>query len=148
VTPKFNFPSWNPVNTYSTMLRVSNDNKFMLVTCNANDFLLGDISNLTIFWGRAKQIYKDRRTPQNFYKTMNHIYYEFSYWIWFRARNLNEFWSFPSLARGGLCDLADCSENWWKWGEGILGCIFQKWEGDLWANLLFFQTMRNCSCWD
>ena len=47
VTPKFNFPSWNHGKSYSTMLPVSNDTKFMLVTRNANDFLLEDISNLT-----------------------------------------------------------------------------------------------------
>ena len=48
VTPKSNFPSWKHGKTYSTMLPLSNDTKFMLVTRNANDFLLGDIWNLTI----------------------------------------------------------------------------------------------------
>ena len=38
VTPKSNFPSWNHGKSYSTMLPVSNDTKFMLVTRNANDF--------------------------------------------------------------------------------------------------------------
>ena len=38
VTPKSNFTSWNHGKTYSTMLSVSNDTKFMLVTRNANDF--------------------------------------------------------------------------------------------------------------
>ena len=47
VTPKSNFPSWNHGKSYSTMLPVYNDTKFMLVTRNANDFLLEDISNLT-----------------------------------------------------------------------------------------------------
>ena len=49
VIPKSNFTSWNHGKTYSTMLPVSNNTKFMLVTCNANDFLLADISNLTSF---------------------------------------------------------------------------------------------------
>ena len=38
VTPKSNFPSWKHGKTYSSMLPVSNDTKFMLVTRNANDF--------------------------------------------------------------------------------------------------------------
>ena len=38
VTPKSNFPSWKHGKTYSTMLHLSNDTKFMLVICNANDF--------------------------------------------------------------------------------------------------------------
>ena len=45
VTPKSNFPSWNHGKSYSTMLPVSNDTKFMLVTRNANDFTS---KNLTI----------------------------------------------------------------------------------------------------
>ena len=38
VTSKSNFPSWKHGKMYSTMLPLSNDTKFMLVTCNANDF--------------------------------------------------------------------------------------------------------------
>ena len=47
VSPKSNFPSWKHWKTYSTGLSLSNDTKFMLVTRNANDFLLEDIWNLT-----------------------------------------------------------------------------------------------------
>ena len=43
VKPKSNFPSWNHEKSYSTMLPLFNDTKFMLVTRNANDFLLKDI---------------------------------------------------------------------------------------------------------